>query len=125
MAPRRTRQLDAREVLYRQGDHGDEMYIILKGKVRLVNGRDSGRVDAVEKSDGEFFGESALVREEGRSNTAMALTPTVLLCINRAELSVLAKDQPSTAARILHALEERRNESHRAEAVADPEEADV
>lgn len=105
---RRLKQLRPQQVLFYQGDSGSEMFVVLRGRVKLVDGReDDGQVDVVEMSNGEFFGEMALVTNAPRTRTAIAVESTTLLCINRIELNQLVREQPATAARILNALDRR------------------
>jgi len=70
-------------VICREGEEGEEMYIIQKGKVR-VSKDFAGRthlISVLEK--GDFFGEMALVSRTRRSATVTALDAVELLVFNR------------------------------------------
>jgi len=75
--------IEAGRVIFKEGEPGDIMYIIQKGRVKITK-----RVDDVEKilivlGKGEFFGEMALIRKTPRSATATAIDTCELLSFNR------------------------------------------
>jgi CRP-like cAMP-binding protein len=54
-------------VIYRQGDTGDCMYVIQKGKVEVFQRRGTQEFMLEELGDGDFFGEMALFEPEVRA----------------------------------------------------------
>mgnify|MGYP006429327719 CR=1 FL=1 len=69
------------ETIYFTGDRAHTMYLIVKGKVRILNYTEQG--DEVVKAilgRGEMFGELALLGEEERSEIAEAMDNKVMLC---------------------------------------------
>lgn len=78
------RHYAAGETIIRQGDVGDEFYIIKSGKVTVWQRDDKGWDRLVnEHSRGGTFGELALLRDEPRNATCIAATPTTLLALGR------------------------------------------
>jgi HD-GYP domain-containing protein (c-di-GMP phosphodiesterase class II) len=63
------------------------------------------------QSNGDFFGEMALLDERPRSATARALEPTILLEISRADFETLLYKAPALAYRILQELSSRLRET--------------
>ena len=63
------------EVLVREGETGDTMYIIFTGKVEVAK-EGMGRV--AELGEGNYFGEIAVVTGQARTATVKCLEPTVL-----------------------------------------------
>jgi Cyclic nucleotide-binding domain/Ion channel len=59
------------ERIFRVGERGNAMYLIHSGNVEIL-GADQKRI--VELRDGAFFGEMALIKDQPRSATAVALT---------------------------------------------------
>ncbi len=71
------------EIICRQGDPGDEMYIIQSGAVEVSSRRDGHKVvlTILEKED--FFGEMALLDRSPRSATVATITRSRLLSLSR------------------------------------------
>jgi predicted acylesterase/phospholipase RssA/CRP-like cAMP-binding protein len=83
------RQLKSGEVLFRQGDPGDEMFVVVQGRLRFRSEGDGGTRELGEVGAGESIGEFALFSECGsveslRSATVYATRLTDLLVISRA-----------------------------------------
>lgn len=93
------REYDPDEMLFHQGNPGVGMYIIREGTIEIVY-EPTGDILA-ELSDGDFFGELALLNETPRSATAIARTESVLYGLFRPDLLGLVKQQPSLGVEIL------------------------
>ncbi|MEK0313508.1 SLC13 family permease [Cohnella sp. 56] len=73
------RTLPADEVLFRAGDTGDSMYIVLRGQIALyVETEDGARRALTVLREGDMLGEMALLTGEPRSATAVAASETEL-----------------------------------------------
>lgn len=82
--------VDAGEVIFREGDHGDCLYVILDGEVDItVHNRQVWRLKT-----GEVFGEMALVEARPRSATAVAHSTCRLLAINEHRFLFLVTQTP-------------------------------
>lgn len=77
------------ELIFREGDVGDKLYIILDGKVRITKHIPGVGEEALAILDkGDFFGEMALIDNEPRSADAKAHTNgTTVLTISREVLN--------------------------------------
>lgn len=71
-------QLEASETIFKEGDIGDSMFIIVDGAVRIHKGEKEIAV----LSKGKFIGEMALLDQEPRSASVTTTEETVLLKIN-------------------------------------------
>ncbi len=93
------------EVVFRGGDRGSTMYVVLEGSVRIEH-RDENQVTVIaERGPGEFFGEMALVDTGVRSASAIAAaTPTRLVEIDKARFIYLVSQQPAFSLAVLRAL---------------------
>ena len=65
------------EIIFREGDVGDSMYIIIDGSVSIYN----QKIEITTMGTGEWFGEMSLLDREPRSSSIRALTDTVVLKI--------------------------------------------
>jgi CRP-like cAMP-binding protein len=100
------------EVLYRQGDCSDRLYMIVSGTVGLAL---SWRAHAVVLSRtviaGEEFGWCALIKESVRRFTAKTMTPVEALVFNGPELRAECDRNPQFGfvlmKHLLHELTER------------------
>ena len=67
------------EVLFSQGDDGNKAYMVVSGKLSVeVDKNEVGYM-----SDGEVFGELALLLNQKRSATVKSIKPTELIEINK------------------------------------------
>ena len=67
------------EVVFRQGDVGDAMYVIYSGRIRVIQESDGIEVPLNLLSTGEHFGELALVSNAPRSATIRAAADSTLI----------------------------------------------
>lgn len=92
------RRLRKGDVLLREGDPGDEMFLIRAGTV-VISKRITGRVEQVlaRGEVGDFFGEMSLFDRLPRSATIQAETPVTLLALTRDSLDRLIELNPRLA----------------------------
>ena len=77
------RNVDAGKVIFQEGEEGDQMFVIQKGRVKVsrsIGGKEQ-ILAILEK--GDFFGEMAIVARIKRTATVSALEPVRLLAFNR------------------------------------------
>jgi putative ABC transport system ATP-binding protein len=72
-------------VIIREGELGDKFYMIRKGVVDVQKSEPGGSTAHFEISDGGFFGEVALIRNEKRNATVVAKTPVDFFVLQRAQ----------------------------------------
>jgi len=87
------------EVLFNEGDPGVGMYIIEHGRVNITIGNENKMVASL--SNGEFFGEMALLSETPRTATAIAIVPTNILGFFQSDLFGLTETNPKMGNKIL------------------------
>ncbi len=98
----------AGQVIFNQGDTGDEMYIVADGQVNIyLPGDASRRVSLKDLARGEYFGELGLFDDKPRSASALATTDAVLLGLTRSMLATYLESRPQSAMPILRTMAER------------------
>jgi HEAT repeat protein len=93
------------EVIARQGDPGDEMYIIISGEVRVT--ADAGSHSPVElarRGPGEYVGEMALISQEPRIASLVALGDVRVLHIEQAQFEAILRERPETSLAVMRVL---------------------
>jgi CRP-like cAMP-binding protein len=101
----RERRLRKGQVLFREGEVGEEMFLVREGSI-LVSKAVTGKVEQVlaRFGRGDFFGEMSLFDHSPRSATIQAETETMLLALDRENLNGLIQVNPRAAAAFFHGL---------------------
>jgi len=92
--------LAAGEVLFREGENGDAVYIIMDGRLRL----ESDGMTVITRGRGDCVGEIALIDNEPRSADAIADTPVRLLRWGRGNFQQTLGQDPEIARGIFKML---------------------
>jgi len=98
-----TVQLSPGEFLFREGDKGEKMYVLLEGEVDIFLG------DFVLETagPGALLGEMALIDDSPRTAHAVAKTPARLAQIDRRRFHFLVQQTPHFATHVLKTLADR------------------
>jgi SulP family sulfate permease len=101
----RTRELDSGERLFAAGDIGAELYLVLRGRidVRLAATVNRHKRLAI-YGPGAVFGDVAFLDPGPRAAEAVAVRPTELQVLNRADFNQLRQAYPNAAIALLLAL---------------------
>jgi CRP-like cAMP-binding protein len=96
------------DVIARQGELGDCMYVVQRGRVQIVLERPDGSetpVGVIE--EGDLFGEMAILEKQRRSATARAIGEARVLTVDRRTFLRRVKEDPTLALNILRSLSHR------------------
>jgi CRP/FNR family cyclic AMP-dependent transcriptional regulator len=101
------RDFRAGEVLFREGEQGEEMYVIQSGVVQILKhvGQDDRPLATLGR--GEFVGEMALLNDKPRTATAVVLEDAQCLVIDRATLEHMVAHSTEIALRLVKKLARR------------------
>ena len=78
------------EVVIKQGDVGQDFYVIQMGEAKVtVREQGGGERHVLTLKAADYFGENALIRDEPRLATVTAITPLSLLTISRQDFKAL------------------------------------
>lgn len=97
------------DIIFREGDPGQSLYLIKSGQVRIfVNGLDGHQTSVILFGrPGEIFGELAIIDGLPRSATAVALDNTTLYTMNRATFRQHMMHHPQLALNFMRELSMR------------------
>ena len=100
------RSLAKGEKVYSFGDPGNELYLILKGAVRITLPSIGATPDhhALTYGRGDFFGGMAFLSQMTRFNDATALEDTDLYMLQREEFETLKEEHKRLAFHLLEAV---------------------
>ena len=95
------------EVVFRQGDRGNCMFVIQDGEVEAVAEYQGKELRLRTMGRNEFFGEMALFEQEVRTATIRALKPSRILSIDKKNFLGGIHEDPSLAYRIVETMSHR------------------
>jgi hypothetical protein len=101
------RSVKAGTVIVREGEPGDSMFIVSTGEANATREKDGEPVTVATFSDGDFFGEMAVLSGEPRTATVTAVKNTELLELSRENLHKIFSKHPDVEAKIRLAYDER------------------
>lgn len=101
------RTFPAGAVLFREGDAGEEMYVIQSGRVQLTRTVRGREVHLATLPAGEFFGEMAIVNRRPRSATATVIDQAQVLVIDGRTFEAMVRGNAEIAVRFIKKLAAR------------------
>ena len=98
-----TREFKAGETIFREGDHGAELFVIQRGRVRILSG--NRVLETLDEN--EIFGEMALIDDSPRSASALAETDATVAPITEKQYLFLIRHTPFFALKVMRVLAQR------------------
>lgn len=95
------------EVIFSEGDRGDAMYVIQFGQVRIVKRTPTTEIVLATLGPGEIFGEMALLDQQERSASAVAVGEARVLTVDRRKFFASMSHDPTLAFKILSSMSAR------------------
>jgi CRP/FNR family transcriptional regulator len=103
----RVEKFDQDAMIFLEGDPADRLWVVSTGQVKIVKHTSDGQENLLEViTPGEMFGGAGLLLA-AHPATAVAMTPTTALSIEREPYLRLIRQYPDVALRIIHLLGER------------------
>jgi CRP-like cAMP-binding protein len=96
-------EVDTGTVLFRQGEHGETMFVVVDGKVDVMFGETV--VETV--GAGGIVGELALIDDAPRSATAVASSPSRVLQVDKTRFTYLVQEHPTFALQVMEEMAAR------------------
>jgi CRP/FNR family transcriptional regulator, cyclic AMP receptor protein len=98
-----TRFFKAGTIIFHRGDAASEMFVIKSGQVRIQLGNRT----LTELSADSIFGEMALIDNEPRSATAVAITDVELVPVSEQQFLFMVGQTPYFALKVMRVLAHR------------------
>ena len=95
------------EIIVRQGDAGDRMFVIQQGRVRILIENEGAETLIREAGEGEVIGEMAIFERDVRSATVRAVGEVRLLTVEKKNFLKRVHEDPSLAMRIGQTMSRR------------------
>jgi CRP/FNR family transcriptional regulator len=93
------------EVLFQEGDEGEEMYFLFKGRVQIDRGSSRGRREVLATIDSpSVIGEMALLDHKPRSARVVAVKPSIVWKMGEKDLLRLAEAKGLASYKIMRLL---------------------
>ncbi len=89
-----TTRYPAGEVIFFEGDIGNEMYIIKSGEIEIIREMGDSEIVLASLGENQFFGEMALFGDTKRSATVRASVDSELIVVNKQVLDAQFKKVP-------------------------------
>jgi len=108
MANDNVKQYETGECIFREGESGDLMYVLIEGAVDLKKrlGRGETVLKIVDKPN-DFFGEMAILDDRPRSATAIAAKPTKVIAVDARTFESMILGNGKFALKIIKVLSDR------------------
>jgi CRP-like cAMP-binding protein len=95
------------EIIVRQGDAGDCLYVIQEGQVEVLLEKDGQEIKLRVASKGEIIGETAIFERVARSATVRALGEVRALTIDKKNFLRRIQEDPTLAFRLVEIMSRR------------------
>jgi CRP/FNR family cyclic AMP-dependent transcriptional regulator len=95
------------EFIIRQGEQGNCMYVVQRGRVEVIQSSDCGEQHLAYLKPGDFFGEMAVFEKEARSASVKAVDKSLVLKVDKKTLLRRIKEDPLLAVSLLQVMSHR------------------
>lgn len=102
--------IEAGDIIIKEGDFGDTLYILYKGTVQVRRNtphNDQFAVVNLKAEQNVFFGEVALIDNDTRSASVIALEKCTVLCLDGSRFQKLCEEEPILGYRAITRIAKR------------------
>ena len=101
--------LTPNEFLFHEGETGDRVFFVVKGKLKVLRGTDKKEIATI--SEGDYLGEMALFKNKPRSASVKAITYCDLYYLEKSSFDTLIPKYPEIAKKIEEKVLQREGKS--------------
>ena len=102
-----TRHYVQGETVFRRGDVGGELYVVVDGEIRVHLDHDGGEATLARQGPGTVLGEMSVFDDEPRSASAQAMTDAVVRVLRRDRLQAIVHEHPEVLLEFIKNLSQR------------------
>ena len=102
-----TRDYKPGEIIFSQGDAGDDAFIVESGQIEIASGNGNAEIVIATIEEGGLFGEMALIDDSPRMATARAMKKTKCVVVPKRVFGRLMKDSHPVLRVILGTMMQR------------------
>jgi len=104
---------DTDEIVIKEGDPGDTLYMIVEGEVAVIKTEEDGTEMILDHiSEGDHFGEMALFEDIPRTASIRTLKPCRMLMLHKQEFNEMVREYPRIALKICRVFSGRIRKLH-------------
>lgn len=100
-------EFKADQIIFNEGDSGNEMFYILEGDVIIEKNVEGRSIEVARLKQGDIFGEMALISEKPRTASAVTATDVRLLVIKKDNFASKMSENPDFAFHVTKSLAKR------------------
>jgi CRP/FNR family cyclic AMP-dependent transcriptional regulator len=100
-------EFEAGQYLFRQGEDGDRMFVVLEGEVEMLFDQEGRQVPILRCAIGDYIGEEVILKSVKRSADARAVTKVRVLAVDRRNFLRRASKDPTLMFGIVQQLNRR------------------
>ena len=104
---RDTKSFTPRQYIFKAGDRGDFMYVVIEGEVEVLVGSTTVEI----AGPGSIVGEMALIDDEPRSATVVAKTHCRLVAVDQGQFQYMVSEGPFFALQVMKVMADRLRET--------------
>lgn len=100
-------------VIFKEGEIGEHLFIIQSGQIKITKKTNEGEKTLVVFSEGDFFGEMAVIDKEPRSATATAIADTKCIVLNQEIFESTMQSNIHIVKKILRSMSSRLRDANK------------
>jgi HEAT repeat protein/ATP/ADP translocase len=97
-------------IIFRQGDEGNMMFVIVEGRVQIVHKVDEKEKILAERTHGDFVGEMAIIESAPRLATLRTQTDVRVLALDDETFKGILRERPEVSLAVLRSVSRRLRE---------------
>src|SRR3989344_6751368 len=108
-----SKKLEKGQLLFREGDASDAMYVVKKGRIAITKTKGDSEIELADMGPGQMFGEMAFFDKKPRSANARAMSDSEIITLPFANLEAHFKAMPEWLKSMVKTINEHLREANK------------